>query len=47
MAKIEDVVMIGSSPTSAAYVNFLLPTCALDTSISCSVAILPCFSGHV
>jgi len=41
--KIEDVVMIDPSPTNVAYVNFLLSTCALDTSIACLVAILPCF----
>jgi len=34
------------SPTSLAYSNFLLRTCALETPLECASAMLPCFWSY-
>lgn len=40
---IEDVINTEPAPTNTAYVNHVLTTCSLGTSIECLVSTLPCF----
>ncbi|ABN69167.1 transcriptional activator, TenA family [Staphylothermus marinus F1] len=40
---IEDVLNTEPAPTNTAYVNHILSTCSLGTSIECLVSTLPCF----
>ncbi len=44
--KLEDVIEVNPSPTNAAYMNFLLKTCALGTPLEGLTSMLPCFWSY-
>ena len=44
--RLEDVVRAEPAPTNTAYMNFLLTTCALGSSLEGLISLLPCFWSY-